>query len=281
MCDCSLLLCAFFLIIIVIYAVYTCENSGKRHHHLCPENFILVEFLSQLSCSFPLVSLGQTCVHHFLKLNLPFPLLHTNSSPAFVAVSVKGATLYQVAIAMRSHPWLPPSTSIYNQSLNKMVPIFHFWSIYFCLFSLAGMLISSQLPRFPRKHHLTFELLGLYLPSWLFWPVSLPSRLILVLTKEESLSSSHSPSPSVLFLHLLPSGTLTAPGPPLVTHSTLCIVIAYLILLSPETRVRSLGQEVPLEKEMATHSSVLAWRIPWAEEPGGPQSMGLQELDMT
>ena len=36
-----------------------------------------------------------------------------------------------------------------------------------------------------------------------------------------------------------------------------------------ETRVRSLGQEDPLEKEMATHSSILAWRIPWTEEPGG------------
>ena len=35
-----------------------------------------------------------------------------------------------------------------------------------------------------------------------------------------------------------------------------------------ETRVRSLGQEVPLEKEMATHPSILAWRIPWTEEPG-------------
>ena len=37
-----------------------------------------------------------------------------------------------------------------------------------------------------------------------------------------------------------------------------------------------LGWEDPLEKEMATHSSILAWRIPWTEEPGGPQSMGLQ-----
>ena len=41
------------------------------------------------------------------------------------------------------------------------------------------------------------------------------------------------------------------------------------------TWVRSLGQEDPLEKEMATHSSILAWRIPWMEEPGGLQSMGL------
>ena len=45
-----------------------------------------------------------------------------------------------------------------------------------------------------------------------------------------------------------------------------------------ETRVRSLGGEDPLEKEMATHSSILAWRIPWTEEPGGLQSMGLQRV---
>ena len=41
-----------------------------------------------------------------------------------------------------------------------------------------------------------------------------------------------------------------------------------------ETWVRSLGQEDPLEKEMATHSSILAWRIPWLEDPGGLQSVG-------
>ena len=39
----------------------------------------------------------------------------------------------------------------------------------------------------------------------------------------------------------------------------------------------SLGQEDPLEEEMATHSSILAWEIPWIEEPGGLQSMGLQK----
>ena len=43
-----------------------------------------------------------------------------------------------------------------------------------------------------------------------------------------------------------------------------------------ETRVRSLGQEDPMEKEMATHSSILAWRIPWMEEPGRLQSTGSQ-----
>ena len=45
-----------------------------------------------------------------------------------------------------------------------------------------------------------------------------------------------------------------------------------------ETRVRSLGWEDTLEKGMATHSSVLAWRIPWTEGPGGLQSMGLQRV---
>ena len=45
-----------------------------------------------------------------------------------------------------------------------------------------------------------------------------------------------------------------------------------------ETWVRSLGQEDPLEKEMATHSSTLAWKIPWTEEPGRLQSMGSQRV---
>ena len=45
-----------------------------------------------------------------------------------------------------------------------------------------------------------------------------------------------------------------------------------------ETRVRSLGREYPLEEGMATHSSILAWRIPWTEEPGGLQSMGSQRV---
>ena len=45
-----------------------------------------------------------------------------------------------------------------------------------------------------------------------------------------------------------------------------------------ETQVRSLGQEDPLEKEMATHSSTLAWKIPWMEAPGRLQSMGLQRV---
>ena len=45
-----------------------------------------------------------------------------------------------------------------------------------------------------------------------------------------------------------------------------------------ETQVRSLGQKDPLEEGMATHSSILAWRIPWTEEPGGLQSIGSQRV---
>ena len=48
-----------------------------------------------------------------------------------------------------------------------------------------------------------------------------------------------------------------------------------------ETWVRSLSQEDPLENGMATHSSILVWEIPWTEEPGGLQSTGSQESDMT
>ena len=45
-----------------------------------------------------------------------------------------------------------------------------------------------------------------------------------------------------------------------------------------EARVRSLGQEYPLEKEMATHSNILSWKIPWMEEPGGLESIGSQRV---
>ena len=48
-----------------------------------------------------------------------------------------------------------------------------------------------------------------------------------------------------------------------------------------EMQVQSLGWEDPLEKEVATHSNILAWEIPWMEEPGELQSMGLQELNTT
>ena len=65
----------------------------------------------------------------------------------------------------------------------------------------------------------------------------------------------------------------------LCSHSLGASLVAQMVKNLPamrETQVRSLGREDPLEKGMATHSSVIAWRIPWTEEPGGLQSLGLQ-----
>ena len=59
-------------------------------------------------------------------------------------------------------------------------------------------------------------------------------------------------------------------------YSSLVAQLVKNPLAMQETWVRSLGWEDPLEEGMATHSSVLAWRIPWTQEPGGPQSIGLQ-----
>ena len=62
---------------------------------------------------------------------------------------------------------------------------------------------------------------------------------------------------------------------------TCCFLVASLVKNQPAMReiwVRSLGWEDPLEKEMATHSSILAWRTPWTEEPGGLQSTGSQRI---
>ena len=61
-------------------------------------------------------------------------------------------------------------------------------------------------------------------------------------------------------------------------------LVAQMIRNSPavqETWVQSLGWKDPLEKGMATHSNILAWRIPWTEEPGGLQSMGSQRVRQT
>ena len=61
----------------------------------------------------------------------------------------------------------------------------------------------------------------------------------------------------------------------------LALLVAQTVKCLPamqETQVRSLDQEDPLEKAMATHSSILAWKIPWTEKPGRLQSMGLQRV---
>ena len=72
---------------------------------------------------------------------------------------------------------------------------------------------------------------------------------------------------SFLWLSNMPS-----PGTSLVAQRLKCLPAMR------ETWVQSLGWEDPLEKGMATHSSILAWRIPWREEPGGLQSMGSQRV---
>ena len=67
-------------------------------------------------------------------------------------------------------------------------------------------------------------------------------------------------------------------------YTTWASLIAQSVKYLPammDTQVQFLGWEDPLEKEIATHSSILAWRIPWTEEPGRLQSMGSQESDTT
>ena len=60
-----------------------------------------------------------------------------------------------------------------------------------------------------------------------------------------------------------------------------CSSVSKAFAVMQETWVQFLGQEDPLEKKVATHSSIPAWRIPWTEEPGRLQSMGSQESDTT
>ena len=67
-----------------------------------------------------------------------------------------------------------------------------------------------------------------------------------------------------------------------VKHNNTTFLVAQMVKNVPAMRktwVRSLGQEDPLEKEMAPHSSILAWKIPWMEEPGRLQSMGSQRVE--
>ena len=79
------------------------------------------------------------------------------------------------------------------------------------------------------------------------------------------------PNPKYLLFEIQTIIKMSSPGGSAVENLT----------TMQETGVRSLGGEDPLGKEMATHSSILAWRIPWTEEPGGLQPMGLQESDRT
>ena len=66
--------------------------------------------------------------------------------------------------------------------------------------------------------------------------------------------------------------------PPFIFWASLVAQMVKRLPVMRETQVQSLGREDPLEKEMATHSSTLAWKIPRMEEPGGIQSMGSQRV---
>ena len=80
----------------------------------------------------------------------------------------------------------------------------------------------------------------------------------------------------VMMFPNLPTPQFGDPSFPVIYYSCTSLVAQRLKHLPAmrETWVRSLGREDPLEKEMATHSTILAWRIPWTEEPGGLQSTG-------
>ena len=76
---------------------------------------------------------------------------------------------------------------------------------------------------------------------------------------------------SVWFLFVVPLWLI-------ITRASLVAQMVKHLPTIRETQVRSLGREDPLEKEMATHSSILAWKIPWTEDPGRLQFMGLQKV---
>ena len=77
--------------------------------------------------------------------------------------------------------------------------------------------------------------------------------------------------------HFKLSNFLQKPMRPKLIGASLIVQLVKNLSAMQETRVQFLGREDPLEKETATHSSILAWRIPWMEEHSGLQSMGLQE----
>ena len=102
--------------------------------------------------------------------------------------------------------------------------------------------------------------------------------------KLKSIHSTKSQGCSDPLDKMVPYWHITYKCPPVYLKSSsdhLASLVAQRLKCLPamqETRLRSLSQEDPLEKEMATHSSILAWRIPWREEPGGLQSMGSQRV---
>ena len=114
-----------------------------------------------------------------------------------------------------------------------------------------------------------------YLPSW---PSYYPNDLPATETKLSSLSRCHPSQERTAFSAAYPVFTLTKNNMYYRSRASLVAQRLKRLPAMQGTWVQSLGQEDPLEKELATHSSILAWRIPWTEEPGGLQSTGLQRV---
>ena len=99
--------------------------------------------------------------------------------------------------------------------------------------------------------------------------LALLNKEMLMLGYTSEIRAQHMLGELIAFLIYLPGSLVTAT---LVAQRLKCLPALW------ETWVPSLGQEVSLEKEMATHSSILAWRIPWMEKPGGLESTGSQRV---
>ena len=127
------------------------------------------------------------------------------------------------------------------------------------------MTISRFITRSPSMLQLLFCMTCLNLISYSFFQICLRAPLV----------SDFCFAPVGFFCHSLRSHIC------LLSVQSKASLVAQTVKCLPalwETRVQSLSQEDPLEKEMATHSSILAWKILWMEEPGGLQSMGLQRV---
>ena len=129
----------------------------------------------------------------------------------------------------------------------------------------------QRLRGFQRSHVTTLNQMWSHCSNPLFPTTSTrkQSKELLLLMSYKTLSLCYNSSHAyLLFLELGISSTCMLHKMPAVSHARLVTNLPAM----QETWVRSLGQEDPLEKEMAVHSSILAWKIPWTEEPGRLQS---------
>ena len=113
------------------------------------------------------------------------------------------------------------------------------------------------------------------------WTVAYKASQSMGFSRQECWSGLPFPSPGDLPNPGIEPGSPTVQADSTVWATRETSLVAQRLKLLPgmwETRVQSLGWEDPLEKEIATHSSTLAWKIPWTEEPGGLQSMGSRRV---